>query len=151
DFSAGVEAMRRIREVVERVDPASFDRSIRWGFAGDLASGVSEYQAIHTDLSHVGVFGIGLIAAVVFLYYLRLRTLFAMLVTISFGLAWTFGVPYLLVGHLNVATGFLVSIVAGNGINFGILYMARYLELRRAGHDLLSAVRSAHADTWVPT
>ena len=151
DFTLGGEALRRIREVVERVDPASYDRSIRWGFAGDLASGVTEYQAIHKDLTDVGLFGAALIAAVVLLYYLRVRTLVAMLVTIGIGLSWTFGVTYLLVGHLNSATGFLFTIVGGNGINFGIIFMARYLEARRAGADLLAAVKIAHKETWVPT
>ena len=28
--------LRIVREVVERVNPASFDRGITWGFAGDL-------------------------------------------------------------------------------------------------------------------
>ena len=38
----------------------------------------------------------------------------------------------LAIGHLNSVTAFLSSIVVGNGINFGILVLARYLEARRA-------------------
>ena len=151
DFSRGIEALHRIRGVVERVDPASFDPAIRWGFAGDLASSVAEYQALSGDLTNVGLFGLGLLAASVFLYYLRVRALLALLVTIGIGLSWTFGVTSLLVGHLTIATGFLFTIVAGNGINFSIIFMARYLEGRRAGGDLVQAVRTAHAETWAPT
>jgi uncharacterized membrane protein YdfJ with MMPL/SSD domain len=88
---------------------------------------------------------------VVFLYYLRIRTLIAMLITIGVGVAWTFGVTQLAIGHLNMATGFLFTIVAGNGINFGIIYMARYLEARRKGATLEEAVRVAHRETWLPT
>ncbi|WP_437960635.1 MMPL family transporter [Sorangium sp. So ce119] len=151
DFAAGSEAIRRVREVVERVRPASFDPGITYGLAGDLQTGIAEYAAINEDLTDVGVAGAVLIAAVVFLYYLRVRTLLAMLITIGIGVAWTFGVTQLAIGHLNMATGFLFSIVAGNGINFGIIYMARYLEARRGGASLLEGVRVAHRETWLPT
>ncbi len=30
----------------------------------------------------------------------------------------------------------MVSIIAGNGINFGIIYMARYIEARRAQESI---------------
>jgi predicted RND superfamily exporter protein len=151
DIELGTEALRRVREVVERVDPKSFAPGITYGFAGDLQTGISEYTAINEDLTEVGYFGAALIAGVVFLYYLRFRTLFAMLVTIGVGVAWTFGVTELAIGHLNMATGFLFTIVAGNGINSGIIYMARYLEARRKGAALEDALVVAHRETWIPT
>lgn len=151
DFKNGSEALRRIREVVTRADLASFHPAITYGFAGDLQTGISEYSAINRDLTEVGVLGAILIAAVVFLYYLRVRTLIAMMITIGVGVAWTFGVTQLAIGHLNMATGFLFTIVAGNGINFSIIYMARYLEARRVGEPLASALRTAQVETWLPT
>jgi predicted RND superfamily exporter protein len=72
-------------------------------------------------------------------------------VTIGVALVWTFGLTELVIGHLNVATGFLVSIVAGNGINVGILYQARYFEERRRGVPVNDALRTAVHATWQPT
>src|SRR5439155_16919716 len=43
----------------------------------------------------------------------------------------TFGFARLATGYLNTSTAFLGSIVAGNGINFGIEMLARYFEERR--------------------
>lgn len=151
DFNAGTEAIRRVREVVDRVRPASFDPGITYGFAGDLQTGISEYSSINEDLSDVGYTGALLIAGVVFLYYLRVRTLITMLITMGIGVSWTFGVTKLAIGHLNMATGFLFTIIAGNGVNFGIIYMARYLEARRGGAGLAEGVRIAHRETWLPT
>lgn len=151
DFDRGAEALRRMAEVVARVNPARFDPAIRTGFAGDLKTSVAEYQAVNRDLTDVGILGALLIFAIVFLYYLRLRTVAMMVVTIGVGVAWTFGVTYLTVGHLNVATGFLFTIIAGNGINFCIIYMARYLEVRRRGAGVADAVGTARRETWVPT
>ncbi|HZF56310.1 MAG TPA: MMPL family transporter [Polyangiaceae bacterium] len=151
DFTNGTEAIRRIREVVERVNPASFHAGIRYGFAGDLQTGIAEYTAINNDLTEVGFTGAILITAVVFAYYLRFRTLFTMILTVGVGVAWTFGVTQIVIGHLNMATGFLFTIVAGNGINFGIIYMARYLEARRMGEDVARSLRVAQKETWLPT
>jgi hypothetical protein len=151
DFGLGSEAIRRITAAIDTVNPASFHPEIRYGFGGDLPSAIAEYKAINDDLTEVGVVGAVLIAGVVFLYYLRLRTLFAMVITISVGVAWTFGMTEVAVGNLNMATGFLFTIVAGNGINFGIIYMARYLEARREGMSLAEAISLAHRETWLPT
>jgi hypothetical protein len=151
DFTAGNEALKRIRAVVDRVSPAGFDPAIGYGLTGDLVTGIAEYNAINEDLTEVGYSGAIMIAAVVFLYYLRTRTLFTMLLTIGVGVSWTFGVTQIAIGHLNMATGFLFTIIAGNGINFGIIWMARYLEARRRGAPLADGVRIAHRETWIPT
>jgi hypothetical protein len=151
DVARGREAIARVRAAVEATNLASYDPQIRYGLAGDLVSGEREYAAIHRDLTEVGVFGALLIAGVTFAFYLRVRPLLAMLTTIAIGVAWTFGATELAVGRLNMATGFLFSIVAGNGINFAILYMARYLEARSRGDDLAEAVLVAHRDTWRAT
>lgn len=151
DFDKATEALRRVREVVERVNPASFHPSIKYGLTGDLVIGLSEYKAINDDLTEVGVTGSALLVLVVLLYYLRFRTLVAMSLTIAIGVAWTFGLTQLTIGHLNMATGFLFTIVAGNGINFAIIFMARYLEARRAGAPMEKALLLAQRETWIPT
>ncbi len=45
----------------------------------------------------------------------------------------------------------MVSIIAGNGINFGIIYMARYFEARRAQQSISEAILTAHRETFVAT
>lgn len=151
DFVKGNQTLHLVREVIEGANIGSYDPGITWAFAGDLQSAISEYNEVNRDLTDVGLIGTGLITAVVFLYYLRIRTLFAMVLTIGIGVAWTFGLTEILVGKLNMATGFLFTIVAGNGINFGIIYMSRFLEARRRGASLQDGVRIAHRETWLPT
>ena len=151
NFSMGKEALKRVGEVVARVNPASYDPAARWGLSGDLAIGLAEYALASRDLTDIGLVGGAVILAVVFLYYLRLRTVFAMGVTISIGLMWTFGLTQILLGHLNLATGFLFTIIGGNGINFSIIYMARYLEERRGGSAAPAAVVEGMRRTWHAT
>ena len=152
DLERAGKAIADIHAAVEHARSAAATyRSIAVSYAGELPTGFREYQVISHDLLSVGATGIGLVLAAVVLFFLRLRSIFVMAVTIAVGLTWTFGLTQAVIGHLNIATAFLVSIVAGNGINVGILYQARYFEERRRGLDPATAVRTAVHATWKPT
>jgi predicted RND superfamily exporter protein len=125
--------------------------NVRATFTGDMVAGLVEYSAVRDDLLHVGAVGLGLVLAVVLLYFVRVRALVVMACTIACGLACTFGLTDLVIGHLNIATGFLFSIVAGNGINVGILFLSRYYEEKRNGAATSDAIHVAHRMTWPST
>jgi predicted exporter len=61
-----------------------------------------------------------------------------------------FGFAAITVGHLNAATAFLGAIIAGNGVNYGILLVARFLEERRT-RLAPAALANAIAGTLRPT
>jgi predicted RND superfamily exporter protein len=146
------ELKRKVDAAVREVNPASFDPSLRVGYTGDVITGQEEYDSIVTDLSHVGATGIAGVLGSVLLYFLRVRTVLTMGGTLLVGLLWTFGLTHYTIGYLNSSTGFLVSIIAGNGINYGIMYMARYIEARRdESLPVAEAVLAAHRDSWLPT
>jgi len=151
DLAQGREAIRRVREVLDGAELGGYSPPIRYGLQGDLWTGVAELTVVNEDLTRVGITGFALIGAVVFFYYLRFRALATMLLTIVVGVSWSFGFTELTLGYLNLATGFLFTILAGNGINAGVILMARYLEARRLGADVETAVRVTHEDTWLPT
>lgn len=145
-------ALQRVKETVEGVRGSRPDfQTVRVGYAGDMPTGFIEYDSIRTDLLSVGAKGVALVLAAVLLYFMRFRALLVMGITIGVGLVWTLGVAQLAIGHLNVATGFLVSIIAGNGINVGILYQSRYFEERGRGVSIVDALRTAVRATWQPT
>ena len=145
-------ALARVRETVATVQSSRPEfAAVRVGYAGDMPTGFIEYDSIRNDLLSVGAEGISLVLAAVLLYFMRVRALIVMGITIGVGLVWTLGLAQIVIGHLNVATGFLVSIIAGNGINVGILYQSRYFEERRAGASTADALRTAVHATWQPT
>ncbi|MEQ9318100.1 MAG: MMPL family transporter, partial [Polyangiaceae bacterium] len=147
----GLALRKEIEGVIAELTPSAIDPAIEIGFTGNLITGAELHQTIKSDLVHVGVWGVSLILVVVLLFFMRLRTLLAMGITIAVGCVWAFGAANFTVGHLNSATGFLVSIIAGNGINFGIIYMARYGEARRDGASATEGIRIAHRDTYAAT
>jgi uncharacterized protein len=143
---------RRVEAVVNGVDPRRFEPSMTAQYTGDAVTGPEEYDRITGDLVHVGAVGILGVLLIVYLYFLRLRVVLTMGGALLVGLLWTFGITFFTIGYLNASTGFLVSIVAGNGINYGIVYMARYVEARRdQAFNVTGAILVAHRDTWIPT
>ncbi len=150
--SQAFELRRQIEKILDEEKPALGDPSMTFGFTGNLITSAEQHQAIKADLANVGLWGVGLILSAVFLFFLRFRTLVGMTLTIAVGCVWSFGMASFTVGYLNTATGFLVSIIAGNGINFGIIYMARFIEARR-DEKLATpeAIVAAHRDTYAPT
>jgi predicted RND superfamily exporter protein len=146
------ELVQKVESAVREVNPERFDPTLRVGYTGDVITGQEEYDAIVNDLSHVGASGIAGVLISVLLFFLRVRTVLTMGGTLLIGLLWTFGLTHYTIGYLNSSTGFLVSIIAGNGINYGIMYMARYIEARRDERlDVGEAVHAAHRDSWIPT
>ncbi|HVU02750.1 MAG TPA: MMPL family transporter [Polyangiaceae bacterium] len=142
----------RVARLVEEGHFAAGDPSFRVGYTGNLLTGAEEYRSVVRDLTSVGLAGAALVLAVVFFFFLRLRALVALGVGIGFGLAWCFAFAEVAIGHLNTASGFLVSVVAGNGINAMVIYMARYVEARRDGESSVAgALRTASLGTWSGT
>ena len=69
------------------------------------------------------------------------------------GTTLAFAIGMAAYGQLNAATSFLTSIVAGNGINHAILYLARYREQRSQGEPtelaLVEAALTCAKATWL--
>jgi hypothetical protein len=145
------ELRSQIQGIVSKINPKQWDPEFSVGYSGNLVTAAEQNQAITRDLTSVGAWGVGMIMGVVFLFFLRFRVLLCMGLTILVGCVWAFAGAYLTIGYLNTASGFLVSIIAGNGINFGIIYMARYIEARRSGEPIDRAVLSTHRETRAAT
>jgi uncharacterized protein len=135
----------RVSQTVERFP------TLRASYAGDLVTSLAEYGATQRDLLDVGALGLALVLGVVLLYFMRLRVLLLMAMAIVAGLSWTFACAALWFGHLNLASGSLISLVTGSSINHGIIFMARYFEERRRGHGMGEAVETTHAGTGTAT
>jgi hypothetical protein len=140
-----LELATRVRAQVVAAHPG-----VQIGFTGGPVTALSEHRAITQGIVLSSLVTAALVALVLALYF-RSATLLVLLVgTIAIATAAAFGAAALTVGHLNAATAFLGAIIAGNGINYGILLIARYLEERRR-NDVDEAVAQAIVGTLRPT
>lgn len=68
-------------------------------------------------------------------------------IPLIFSLIWTFGITYWQLGILNTMTSVLFVILFGLGIDYGIHYYARYIELRSAGYSVREAIFDSNEKT----
>jgi predicted RND superfamily exporter protein len=116
---------------------------LRVGFGGTFPLFVAEYEAVLHDVGSTATLVVTLVLASLFLFYRDLRSTAALGLAILGAVALTFGITRVVIGYLNTQTAFLGSIVVGNGINYGLIYLARVRQLRRAGVALEPACLDA--------
>jgi len=123
---------------------------VQIGFTGGVITAVAEHHAIFKGMVASSVITTLLVAIVLALYFWSATLLVLLISTLAIATAVSFGVAALTVGHLNAATAFLGAIIAGNGVNYGILLIARYREERHT-RDVEDALAVAIRETLQPT
>ena len=135
----------KLEEEIENLDPTSYHPSIIVNLTGSLKTMVEEYFALREDILIVSNLCVGLVFLAVLLYYRSFKMSLILSTGLICGVLTTLGITYWGIGYLTASTAFLSSIVAGNGINFGIYYLARYMEERRHGLPLEETInRTLH-------
>jgi predicted RND superfamily exporter protein len=93
-----------------------------------------------------------LVGGIVLLYYRRIKFCLLVTITVTQGVLIALALGYLAIGYLTSQTAFLGSIIVGNGINYSLILMARYMEERRhKGRDVTDAIAVSLSQTWKPT
>jgi predicted RND superfamily exporter protein len=123
----------QIRDDVERAiaetDPARFG-PVRAQITGDVESAIAEHDALKSDIAWVSLVCTVAVLLIISLYYRSVVSLTYIFFPTLLGVASAFAIAALTIGYLNTNTAFLGSIILGNGINFGIILLARYREQR---------------------
>jgi predicted RND superfamily exporter protein len=100
--------------------------NVQVAYNGEVPNLIEEHDAILADLSLSSALVFLLVGALILGYFRSTRALGAVLAGLVPGLLVTFALGSLTVGHLNSNTAFLGSIIAGNGINYPLLFLAYY-------------------------
>jgi len=141
-------------DVKELGFPARYAPGMRLGYAGDIATRVEESRGIVVDLGVSGVVVMTLVLGALAWFFKSFRAVPVLVVPVLFGTLYTFGLvalPPLSIRHLNSNTAFLSSIIVGNGVNSGIILLARYREERLAGFGVEAALVAAVRETYRAT
>jgi predicted RND superfamily exporter protein len=141
----------RVQAVVDRLGPQKYHPALAVSYTGAYQISLDEEAAIVHDLVSTAALCVGLIALAITIYFRRIRVVMLLGCTLLCGCAWAFGLAWVTIGYLNIQTAFLGSIIAGTGINYGVILVARYLEERRRGKDEAAALATAIESTFVAT
>jgi len=119
--------------------PDRYAPGMRIGYTGDVAIDIEELAALVSDLSVSSVVVILLTLLVILGFFRWWKSVFALLVPLTLAAFYAFALvtlPPASIDGLNSNTAFLASVIVGNGINFGVILLARYVEERRLGRSI---------------
>lgn len=158
--------------LIASLDPASFHPEMEVQFGGRLKRHLEELTSIMNDVLGSFASGISSVVLLVMLYffikkYLHYRNgdeserkysiwshvlrmpipVLIIGIPLVFSLIWTFGLTYFYLGMLNTMTSVLAVILFGLGIDYGIHYYARYIELRSSGLSVEEAIYATNGKT----
>ncbi len=136
----------RMRATADRHRAELAKDHLRVAFGGTFPALLVEYESIIRDVASTFLLVVAIVLASLFFFFRELRSVTALAIPILVAIAITFGITRLVIGYLNTQTAFLGSIVVGNGINYGLIYLARLGQLRRRGVELERACMEAAPD-----
>jgi len=140
DFEFSRRLVDSLNKIIREVNPISYNDQIEVGLTGAYSGLLESFSSVIIDAISTAGLTIVLVVFFIYLYYRNMRMIFILSIAILTGILWTFAITYMKIGYLNQMTAFLGSIIVGNGINFGLIQMARYLEERTAGVNVRRAV-----------
>src|SRR5262249_31373964 len=115
-------------------------------YTGNIGMALDENEAVQSDLTTATGVCITLVLLVIYLYFRRIGILWVIGSPALLGLLLALALARTRLTPLHPTTAFLLSIIAGNGINTRIIVLARYGEERRRGlgvaESLVAGMRS---------
>jgi uncharacterized protein len=158
--------------LIAAMKPSSYHPEMTANYGGRLKKHLLELESIMKDVYSSFASGISSVLFVVMMYffikkYINYRRgaiedqkmgvwshiirapipLLIIGLPLIISLSYTFGIAYLSLGMLNTMTSVLFVILFGMGIDYGIHFYARYLEIRSSGSDTEQALMTTYDNT----
>ncbi|MDZ7720686.1 MAG: MMPL family transporter [Balneolaceae bacterium] len=162
----------RYQELIDKMNPKSFHPEMEVKFGGRLKRHLTEFESIMNDVFNSFALGISSVILLVMIYfggkkYINYRRgtasdkdhgIFQHIIRMPvpviiiglpllISLMWTFGITYMVLGVLNTMTSVLFVILFGLGIDYGIHFYARYIEIRSSGLSVEDSVFASYRKT----
>lgn len=160
------------QNLIDRLEPSSYHPEMEVRFGGRIKRHLTELESIMNDVYNSFATGISSVILLVILYFtikkylnyrrtdprLQKHSLFQHIIRapvpmliigipLLVSLMWTFGITSLYLGTLNTMTSVLFVILFGLGIDYGIHYYARYIELRSGGNSVAESALLSYMKT----
>ncbi|CAM3733798.1 RND family transporter [Corallococcus soli] len=114
---------------------------------GNFQNRIEEDAVMRRDLSNAGLLSALIAVGLILLATRRVSALAVVGMPVVVGLVLTFAFAQGAIGHLNIVTGFLVAILIGLGIEYGVHLAMRYWE-ERERHGVREALTAAVRGTF---
>ena len=145
EFQPGAASLRAVRETVAQLAPDVRD-GVRVRLTGSPALSHEELELVKQQAGWAGVASAVLVGFALLLALRSVYVALAVLGTLLIGLLWTAAFAALAIGHLNLISVTFAVLFIGLGVDFGIHFASRYLELRGTGCETNVALLDAAGD-----
>ncbi|MCA9704278.1 MAG: MMPL family transporter [Myxococcales bacterium] len=142
--------IRRVAQgVYDRPDGAWQGTAMTYNVVGPYVVKADEHATILRDMVRSGLFAFVGVVAILYFLFRSNRAVLVLLVPLMCGVVWSLGATQLVLGHLNVMTSTISTVVMGVGIDAGIHFFSR---AKRAclEHDDGEAIRRAFDGLALP-
>lgn len=130
---AGDALLGEVRAIVLSLDPPSYARDMKVGFAGDIANAVAEKNSLLSEAVWATAIAFALILLGIVFYFRSAWSLAVISLPALIGVGCAYSFAMARYGYVNSTGAFLGAIIVGNGINYPIVLLARYREFRARG------------------
>ncbi|TDJ53796.1 MAG: hypothetical protein E2O43_00730 [Nitrospina sp.] len=124
-----------VRDVKSQIDQSGIQKkfpSLKIQLTGSMITRLEENRIIFSDLKRSAMVAVILVIFILAVYTKSFLSIALLLIPLVTSLSMTFALTRLIIGHVNIISGFLIAILTGLGINYGIhLYVRFKQELRK--------------------
>ncbi len=131
-----------VRSVQETIDQTGLEKDIpelTINLTGSLIVRLEENRFIRNDLKKSAVLAALLASCIILIYTRSWFSIPLIIFPLLLSLSYTFALTRLFIGHLNIISGFLVAILMGLGIDYGIHLYIRFKQELLKGKTIAEA------------
>ncbi|MGC8926381.1 MAG: efflux RND transporter permease subunit [Myxococcota bacterium] len=151
DMKESKRLLTQLEEDINSLNPSEYHKDLKFAFTGSYKISLEEYETLKKDIFGTALLCLTLIGLIIFIFFRNLISVFLLGLNITVAVLITFAITYFVIGYVNTVTAFMGAIIAGTGINYGIIMLARFYEERRLGKDIQEALRNAITGTMIGT
>jgi hopanoid biosynthesis associated RND transporter like protein HpnN len=137
-FEGAKRSVERLRDILK--DAKETHPQIKFGLTGIPVLEYDEMQASQSAMMWESIISYSGVGILLVLGFRGIRFPIMAMMMLAVATSWSFGFTTGAVGHLNILSVSFVAIVVGLGIDYAILFLSKYMELRQSGKDLTTAL-----------
>ena len=140
DLDSSAELIKNVNAAIASVKGPA----IPFDLVGRYFEKIQDKEQFDRDIAKTSIISTVLLIIVLFFGLGTMRAGWFTLAGVFMAMGQTVGLAYLLVGRINILTGFLLAILSGLGSEYGIHFVRRYLAERQTGKDKLTAIEDTY-------
>jgi uncharacterized protein len=131
-----------VKEVFEQPEAPWAGSGMTYNITGPYVTKADEQATILRDMLRSGIFAFVGVVLILYMLFRSNRAVLVLLVPLMFGVIWSLGATQIMLGHLNVMTSTISTVIMGLGIDAGIHFLTR-ARRARLSYDDGEAIRRA--------